>query len=163
MKRFLSLSIGLVFLVVTAAAWADGTIVSSEHIGKLRLGMKSSEVVAAVGHPNRRSGNSKSSDGAIWQLWEYRKLGMILLMTSPRKGAEQTLSSITIQAPSKLSTARQIAVGSSEEDVRKAYGAEIDRENSGAEMIVAGTLKGGLVFTTSRGKVVRIFLGALQK
>lgn len=157
MKFFLALIVSI--SVMCGAAFADGALVKSEHVGKLTIGMSAADITTAVGSPSKRGPLTKDDDGSYSQMWEYKKLGLVLLLTGPKKGGSQSLQSITMEGPCKLSTARDIHLGSTDRDVHRAYDSDVDRDSSAAEMIVAGTLKSGLIFTIDHGKVVRIFVG----
>ena len=69
--------------------------------------------------------------------------------------------SITLAAPCTLATKRGIRIGSTEQEVKKAYKKDWNKEDSTSSgRFVAGSIYGGIVFEFQNGKVSRIFLGA---
>ncbi len=69
--------------------------------------------------------------------------------------------SIRILSSCDLKTSRDIGIGSTEEDVRKAYEYEINPEDDDdPEHITAGTVYGGVIFHLKDGIVTSIFIGA---
>lgn len=71
------------------------------------------------------------------------------------------IESITLTSPCTLATKQGIRIGSTEQEVRKAYRKDWNREDSASsENFVAGSIYGGIIFQFQDGKVTRIFLGA---
>lgn len=166
MKRLSTWIVCLVFLLAASAgtAFAAGKILEAEHAGALRIGLSTQDVEKAMGGgPSRKSALSKAESGEWTQMWEYKKQGAVLLMAAPKKNAPLTLATITLDGACKLVTSRDVHIGSTDRDVRKAYGDDIDNDASTPELIVAGSLaEGGLIFTCEKGKVVRIFIGSTR-
>lgn len=99
--------------------------------------------------------------GEIIQEWDYPECGVKLQMSTADPNVSQIVSSIAISAPSKLSTARGIHIGSSESEVMAAYADYEDTEHSApGESFMAGSVYGGLIFSFEDDQVVRMFLGA---
>ena len=77
------------------------------------------------------------------------------------EGAPKAIESITVVSPSDLSTKSGIRIGSTEQEVMKAYASHWNKEDSSpSKTFVAGSVYGGLIFDFKAGKVSRIFLGA---
>lgn len=68
---------------------------------------------------------------------------------------------MTITSPSTLQTQRGIRIGSTEQEVIKAYGRFQNAEDSKpGELLVAGSIFGGAMFNFHQGRVSGIFIGA---
>jgi hypothetical protein len=133
-----------------------------EPIGKLRLGLSESEVRKAIPCGGKRGPEQLwGADGAYHQKWVYADCGITLSMVSEKKGAPKAIESITVVSPSDLSTQGGIRIGSTEQEVMKAYASHWNKEDSSpSKTFVAGSVYGGLMFDFDAGKVSRIFLGA---
>jgi hypothetical protein len=134
-----------------------------ERIGELRLGLTEKAVHGNIPcKPRKGKEVYEAATGENVQMWKYPECGIVLKMSSERKGAAKEIGSITITSPSKLVTGRGIHIGSTESEVIEAYGRYRDPEGSGAKgkTFVAGSVYDGMVFDFQGGRVVRIFLGA---
>lgn len=95
------------------------------------------------------------------QKWVSFRCGISLDMASDIKGGAKSIASITAIGPSTLRTQRNIQIGSTRQEVMKAYRHEWDKENSmPSGSFIAGSIYGGLIFNFENNKVNRIFLGA---
>jgi hypothetical protein len=140
-----------------------GTAVASTEyqIGKLSLGLSQAEVYAILDCPVKRGEDQMwDADGLYHQEWEYSECGVILDMSSKKHNGVKKIESITITAPSKLTTTKGIGIGSSREKVIAAYRAAWNKKQSREDYFVAGSVYGGLMFGFQDGKVINIFLGA---
>ena len=138
------------------------TLLREERIGTLRIGLSAGEVKKRI-HCTLKRGPEElwGADGAYHQKWEYVGCGITLGMVSEKKGAPKSIESISLVSPSILSTKWDIRIGSTEQEVMKAYKSQWNREDSkhfGG--FVAGSIYGGVMFNFKNGKVSRIFLGA---
>jgi hypothetical protein len=133
-----------------------------EPIGKLRLGLSEGEVKKAIPCTRKRGPEQLwGADGAYHQEWVYADCGITLGMVSEKTGAPKEVESITVVSPSDLSTKSGIRIGSTEQEVMKAYASHWNKEDSTpSTSFVAGSVYGGLMFDFDAGKVSRIFLGA---
>lgn len=133
-----------------------------EQIGKLHIGLSEAEVRQIIpGKPTRGAAQLWGADGQYHQEWQYAGGGITLGMVSEKKGGLKSIDSITITSPSTLKTQRGIGIGSTEAEVVKAYGRFRNAEDSKpGELLVAGSIFGGVMFNFHRGKVSRIFIGA---
>jgi hypothetical protein len=130
-----------------------------ENLGGIGLGATDKEVVAKLGEPARKGETvEEGATGLVVQDWAYPDQGLTLTMAADDGG--QKVDRMELQAPSRLKTSREIGIGSSRADVEKAYGAEKDAEASTAELFVAGSVYGGVLFSFDGDKVSSIFIGA---
>jgi hypothetical protein len=81
-------------------------------------------------------------------------------MAGSSKSSPTTLRSISATAPSGLRTSRGIGIGSTAEEVRAAYGKELNPEESQDERLVVGSIFGGIIFDLKGNRVTGIFYGA---
>lgn len=153
----------LVGCVCTFAFSADEfALLREERIGNLRIDLPEKEVEKMVDcSPRRGPEELWGADGAYHQQWEYAGCGLSLGMVSEKQGGPKSIASIALVSPGILATKRGIRIGSSEQEVMKAYKPSRNREDSEHfGMFVAGSIFGGLMFDFEKGKVSRIFLGA---
>lgn len=156
------LAVTLGFLYNASYAADEFSLLNEERIGNLRIGLSEEEVKKTVRCELKREPDVLwGADGLYHQQWEYVGCGITLDMVSEKKGAAKKIESITLVAPSTLSTKRNIRVGSAKREVIKAYKSHWNKEDSkhfGGG--VAGSIYGGVMFTFEKDKVTRIFLGA---
>lgn len=159
-------SLLVVFLICLGvslpAVRAQEDLSSRESLGKLKLGSKGDEVIKLLGKPASKGKDVEWAAIGEWvQEWKFPEQGIQLNMASAKKGGTKTVLMITGTSACKLATAKGIAIGSSEADVKKAYGSVQDKENSEAgKTFVAGSIYGGVIFHFEKGKVSEIFIGA---
>lgn len=141
---------------------AEKPSVDQEAFGKLALGQKAEAVITHLGKPESKGKDIMWEAIGEWvQEWKYPAQGLTLNMSSGKKGAAKTVFSISASAGCALATARGIRIGSTEAEVRKAYGAVEDKESSvRGESFVAGSVYGGVIFQIEKGRVTGIFIGA---
>jgi hypothetical protein len=152
----------IIVLVSACSAALSADEFFEEPIGKLRLGLSEGEVKKAV-HCTVKRGPEQlwGADGAYHQKWVYADCGITLSMVSEKKGAPKSIESITVVSPGDLTTKGGIRIGSTEQEVMKAYASHWNKEDSSpTKTFVAGSVYGGLMFDFDAGKVSRIFLGA---
>jgi hypothetical protein len=161
LKRCLALMV-IIGLMGSGAMAAEEFPHGKEQVGKLHLGLSAREVKQLIpGQPTRGPEEKWEADGEYHQEWHYPASGITLGMAAPKKGGPQSLWSITIASPSTLQTQRGIRIGSPEAEVVKAYGRFRNAEESRpGELLVAGSIFGGVMFDFQQGRVSRIFVGA---
>ncbi len=146
--------------VVSSFAQDDAS--ENETLGKLALNQQAAVVVKDLGEPESKGKNQLWDATGEWvQEWKYPAKGLSLNMASEKEKGVKTLMSITATEKCALATSKQIKIGSTEAEVRKAY-AKLENKEEGkpGETLVAGSIYGGVIFTFKKGKVVQIFIGA---
>ena len=142
---------------------ATETMLRTESLGGLRLGLPEKDVLKLLGPPTKRSALViQEADGNYVQDWHYPQKGIDLQMSAGgKKSGAKTVASITALAPCMFATKKGIKIGDAESAARKAYAAYADRE-SGNEpgVFVVGSIYGGIIFNFTAGKVSKIFFGA---
>ena len=161
LKKCLALMV-MIGLICTAAIAAEEFPYAKEQIGKLHLDLSAREVQQIIpGKPTRGPEELWDADGEYHQEWHFTAGGITLGMVAKKKGGPQSIWSITITSPSLLQTQRGIRIGSTEAEVVKAYGRFRNAEDSKpGELLVAGSIFGGVMFDFQLGRVKRIFIGA---
>ncbi len=154
-----------IVLLLAAPALADEDhtfdLMNQERLGPLRIGLPAAELAKAV--PATAKKNKErfgEADGQYAQSWRYPDQGLELTVVSEKRGGKKTVATIECKATCALRTSRNIGVGSTVIDVRRAYGKDEDKESSNAERFVAGSIYGGVLFDIRQGKVTSIFIGA---
>jgi hypothetical protein len=152
----------IIGLIGSVAFAADEFPYDKEQIGKLRLGLPEPEVKLIIpGKPVLGPEKLWGADGQYHQEWHYPDGGISLGMVAKKKGGIKSIESITLTSPSTLQTQRGIRIGSTEAEVVKAYGPFRNAEDSRpGELLVAGSIFGGVMFDFQQERVSRIFIGA---
>lgn len=137
-------------------------LMHSDSLGDLRIDMPERDVVKFLGEPG---GKGKQllweADALYHQEWRYPRQGIFLDLVSESTDSKQRVASIRAGLHSILETTKGIKVGDSFAAVNKAYGDQLDTDNSDPPFtLLAGSLYGGLLFSFEEGKVIQIFLGA---
>ncbi len=82
-------------------------------------------------------------------------------MVSDTDKSAQSIAAITISQPSTLKTDKGISIGSKANEVATVYQANVNSdESSPNQVIVVGSIYGGIQFFLENGTVKSIFIGA---
>lgn len=137
-------------------------LLKSESIGELKIGLTALKTKQLIGEPEERSKAEEwEADGEIHQNWIYKKEGITLEMIGD--STSQLINTISIVAPCKFKTLKQIGIGSSKDEVLKGYDMAIDKSAGIADNILVGTVYGGLMFNMENEKVTSVFIGAMAE
>jgi|WetSurMetagenome_2_1015567.scaffolds.fasta_scaffold156005_1 hypothetical protein len=152
----------IIGLIGAGAFAAEEFPYDKEQIGKLHIGLSERAVKQIIpGQPARGAEKLWGADGQYHQEWQYPGGGITLGMVAKKKGGLKSIESITLTSPSTLQTQRGIGIGSTEAEVVKTYGSFRNAEDSRpGELLVAGSIFGGIMFDFKQGRVSRIFVGA---
>lgn len=140
---------------------------ASETIGGISLGATPAVVEKLLGAPATKSPPQEmGATGEFVSDWHWAT-GETLSMAAGTADGAPTVGSITIEAPSKLTTSRGVGLGSTRAEVEKVYQAflgkgrqEGEPDTTSAESLIVGSVYGGTFFSFEGGKVSRIFVGA---
>ncbi len=148
-------------------AEAGFALMQSERLGPLRLGLPAGQVLKALGKPYEKSECEVwAADGAEHQQWRYPAQGIVLGMIAEGAGNVQQIDAITISAPCRFRTTRDMGIGSGRRAVLEAYRKEIAQPSGDSavgisnDAVIAGSVYGGVVFTIKDNKVTGVFIGA---
>ncbi|MBF0510529.1 MAG: hypothetical protein HQK57_16615 [Deltaproteobacteria bacterium] len=136
---------------------------SGERIGRLRLGLPEKDVGRSIPcRPKKGKELSEAATGEYVQMWKYAECGIVLKMSSDRRGGAKVVASILVTSRCKLVTGKGIHIGSTESEVIRVYGRYGDQEGNTkkGKRFVAGSIYDGMVFDFKGGRGVGIFLGA---
>jgi len=137
-------------------------LMHSESLGALRIDMPDGEVVVLLGEPDEKGDKHLSEADALYhQEWRYPQQGIFLELVSESTSGKQRVASIRAGLHSILETTKGIKVGDCFAAVNKAYGDQLDTDNSDPPFtLLAGSLYDGVLFSFEEGKIIQIFLGA---
>ncbi len=130
-------------------------------IGPLDLGIPDEAVIAALGPPESKGEASvEPATGDTLQTWSYESQGLTLTMALDNDNA--VLSDVLVKAPSTLKTREGIGIGSSFKEARSLYSRALapEEEQFNHNVLVVGSIYGGLFVTKKKGLVSELFLGA---
>lgn len=134
-------------------------LMDSETIGVVKRRMAFENVKALLGEPDTISSVDTSEiDGGFYQSIEYLKLGVSIVI-SAHPDSVKKVENIFINEPCILKTSKQIGIGSSLDEVKKAYGVSINPGSYSEDYLIAGSVYGGIVFNFENLKVKSIYLG----
>ena len=135
-----------------------------EAIGFIKIGVVSGDILKKLGRPEKKSKLEVwGADGEEHQTWYYQAKGIELDLVGSE--SKQAVNMITISSPCNLKSKRGIGIGSTRDEVLKAYKKEIDLSEVRASLtdsdeLVAGTVYDGLIFDIVDDRVSSIFIGA---
>jgi len=116
------------------------------------------DTLKILGKPERKSKETMSEvDGTMHQIWYYNGVELDMAKNDRNK---LEINYISISKPSNYKTLRNIGIGSTKQEVMKAYKNEFNPEDSDNANITAGTIYGGIMFELKKNHVSKIFIGA---
>jgi len=125
------------------------------------VGLTQVEVVKLLGEPASKSPVIEQfADGTFVTEWKWPAKGIEIGMTSRTTNGAFTLYSIMLKSPSTIRTKHGVGIGSSRADVQRAYGEQINGDESDATKIVIGEAHGGAYIALANGKVKSIYVGS---
>ena len=147
----------------------------SENIGDLSIGMSKSDVLKFLGEPDKKIDDGRNEHlGEHFYYFEYTKLNLSITFNDhdfQNEGKNFKVCNIDIYGNSKLKTKNNITIGSTVEEVKKAYKHEIkagntvyqnhDWDDPNLKFIHLGDID-GLNFIFKKDKVFKIQLGTFQ-
>jgi hypothetical protein len=141
---------------------------ANERIGDIATGMAGADVIAKLGAPASKTPPvEEGATGAIVSTWTWPALGLALHMTGATAADAPTVGSITLSAPSRLTTSRGIGIGAGRAEVERIYAASLAKGREPGEadpstpaQLIIGSIYGGTFFHFENGKVTEIFVGA---
>lgn len=139
---------------------AGVTIQKTERLGGLYIGQAGSEVLKTLSCAVKPGKERRSEvDGDRHQVWSSPACGVELDMVG--KGTKKKVDKIVVSAPFAGASNRGIKIGSTVQEVEKAYRAVWNKgESQPGETFVAGSIYGGMIFMLAQGKVEQIVIGA---
>jgi hypothetical protein len=157
-------------LAVAGASLAENKgaeLLAEDHLGGIKIGLGEKQLAAILGKSAVKKGKPalEGATGEFVQTWTCAEKGLSIQISSGEKttGPKRVVG-FTAKAKCPLATAKGIKIGSTKEEVLKAYGAFEDKESKDfikPGTFVAGSIYGGIIFSFGKdGKVREIFFGA---
>lgn len=151
----------------SAASPAGHDILEHEQIGALKIGDPDSSIQKAVDCRLARTEPTTSATvsregrrlyGPLTYHVEWRNIPCGIRVATAGPGDRgKSITEIHVFEPGKLVTTRNIKVGSTEQDVIKAYEADWNKDASEpGKAIVAGAVDRGIIFYLDKGRVIKI-------
>lgn len=134
-----------------------------ESFGDIRIGLTADETEKILGKPGSKSKAVKwEADGLMHEEWGWKDKGLVVNMSSDpeNKTSPKVIASITANAGCPYKTKAGVGVGSTYDEIQAAYKNNINKEETGDDQIIIGSMYGGIVFTMKDNKVLNVFLGA---
>lgn len=134
-------------------------LMKNEEVGGIKTNLTFEKITQILGEPEEKTEPEFSNvDGWYYQAMNYKSKGLYLIFKI-NTDSVKTVENILLKDPCVFKTSRQIGIGSSYEEVEKAYKDYINPEFSDEESIVTGSIYGGIVFTLENKKVKTIYIG----
>lgn len=134
-------------------------IMDDEVLGDFGIGMTDENVITELDECHNK-GNLEvwGADGLKHQQWDYKDDGISLGMVGEE--GNQVVDSIYATSPFRGRTKKGIRIGSTRDEVLKAYKEYINTEDTDDNTIVVGFIYRGIIFEIDEGVVASIFIGA---
>jgi hypothetical protein len=140
------------------------SVIATETLGGLRVGNDAARVERLLGRPAQRTEPELwGADGLYHREWRFPEQGIVIGLSAPAPKGPWQVGSLTLAPPARLTSARGIGIGATEERVRAAYPeATASRRRPGrTPVLTVGSDYDALIFGfDKRGRVDRVFLGA---
>jgi len=140
-------------------------LLKKDGLGKLKIGLDIKQVVDMLGPPFQKTkAQFWGADGGYHSDWIYVSKGIVLNINRipdhpDKKYHLNRVEGIVVESPCKLRTQRNIGIGSTRQEVLKAYQKAIAKPQEKGRLL-AGSYLGGITFTFQDNKVSKIFFGA---
>jgi len=138
-------------------------LMDDDCIGPIKLGLSKSDLESKIGVTNEMSEPELSqADGSFHQILRYINLGLeIDLIQKP--DSSFSVDMIIVIPPCEYETSKRIHINSTLEEVKQAYKDYIDLNSSTNDVLVAGSIYGGVVFKLENKIVNSIIFGAMAE
>src|SRR4051794_32789033 len=99
-------------------------LLAAESLGGIKLGLTEKKLVDLIGQPKKKTALTlMEATGDYSQTWHYPDKGLKITMSAgEKKTGAKTVALFTASKDCSLATMKGIKIGSSEAEVRKAYG-----------------------------------------
>jgi hypothetical protein len=170
LRKTLSTILVAIVCNVPALAANNADLVANERIGDLHIGGSEKELRKSVVCP--LEGGAGWTSATLLPAGDPRLFGPVKhhreldnVACGIKVGmvgsddSRMSIDEIAVFAPSNLGTKKGIRIGSTEQDVMKAYASDWNRQaDETGKAFVAGTVERGLIFYFENGRVIKILL-----
>lgn len=132
-------------------------------VGWLSEGLAIDTALEKLGEPEQKEARfEEGASGDFLEIWTWPSKGVQADVTAPNMtDPVTTVRSFTVRAPFDGETKRGVGIGSTEQEVLAAYDGLFDPvATRPGELLVAGSVYGGMFFRLEGGEVSEIFVGA---
>ena len=147
-------------LCATDEAWCSH--MGSTAFGVIDRGVAVQTILDTFGEPTKKDArfNEEASGDAV-ETWYWTEKGITIDFLAPDMTADvTTVRSFTLAAPYEVKGAKGVGIGSTKQEVLDVYSGVIEPRSEGEDMIIVGSIYGGIFFTLVDDKVSTIFVGA---
>ncbi|MCE9579796.1 MAG: hypothetical protein K8W52_42155 [Deltaproteobacteria bacterium] len=131
---------------------------SAETVGPLTFHLDPAGVVKALGEPASKSAPEEEAATGDWvSSWLYPAQGLSLWLKASSEQGPYHVGGIIMTAPCALKTSRGVGIGTSLDDVKRAYNTDITEGT--ADHVLIGSVYGGMQLELTGGAVSDIFIG----
>ena len=137
-----------------------------ESLGKLTIGMSPEALIAAYGEPSKKDKRMLyEATGEHHETWNWQGKGVKVDMLAPAAtGPVGQASFLMVSGPFGGKTAKGVGIGSTREDVLRAYDACLDRESISEQGITLGDVFNvALSFDFEGASVSSMSMGAMSE
>lgn len=139
----------------------EGENCSEWNVGALKNGTTINDIINTLGEPEEETkAEYQSYDNRFHKSLLYKSKGISIGVRAEEEKGDYILSSLNLEAPFSGKTAEGIKIGSSEAEIKAAFGDKINLEESSERCIVLGSSYWCVQFGIENGVVYYIFFGA---
>lgn len=130
--------------------------------GVIDQGVTLQAILDAFGEPDKKDARfTEEASGDVVETWYWTEKGITIDFLAPDMTADvTTVRSFTLAAPYEVKGAKGVGIGSTKQEVLDVYSGVIEPRSEGEDMIIVGSIYGGIFFTLVDDKVSTIFVGA---
>ncbi|MGV8828067.1 MAG: hypothetical protein ACWA6U_07055 [Breznakibacter sp.] len=135
-------------------------LMNSETIGPFCVGLEVAKLIENLGQPGTKMERIMwPGDGEYHQTLVYPDQGLEFDMIG-ETDQMQTVNAISMNAPCKFKTSKGVGIGSCYNHVVQIYKDYVNPSFSSTDVLVAGSLYGGVIFNFEGGVLQAVFIGA---
>ena len=152
----------VLFCLLSVSALATPMKVGeAQKVGHLQLQLESAQLAPFLGQPSSQSKPvEEAATGLTVKAQTYAKQGVMVTLSREKKATVWRVERFTVKAPCSWKTPQGIGIGSSDQEVRKAYSQLLESDGQSSQQLVVGSIYDGVIFYLKKGKVESIFVGA---
>jgi hypothetical protein len=131
---------------------------TDETFGGITFKLDPAGVAKLLGEPASKTPPAESEATGEWDTtWEYPAQGLTVIFGSTAEHGAYHVADLRAIAPCALKTSRGVGIGTSLDDVKRAYNTDIT--DGTVDQVLVGSMYGGMQLSINDGKVADIFIG----